>query len=257
MSDGIVEFKHITKRFPRIVANDDISLTIRQGEIFALLGENGAGKSTLMSILFGMYEPDGGEIWIRGKKERIETPARATELSIGMVHQHFKLVSGYTVAENIVMGAEPRKKIGGFLPLFDVETSNREIAALSEKYGLEVTPTQLIDEANVSTQQRVEILKMLYREAEILIFDEPTAVLPPQEVEFFLDILRSLQKNGTTIILITHKLEEIKKVANRCAVMRRGKLVSEALSVADLTTQQMAHLMVGHELAAVQAHSQN
>ena len=257
MSDGIVEFKHITKRFPRIVANDDISLTIRQGEIFALLGENGAGKSTLMSILFGMYEPDGGEIWIRGKKERIETPARATELSIGMVHQHFKLVSGYTVAENIVMGAEPRKKIGGFLPLFDVETSNREIAALSEKYGLEVTPTQLIDEANVSTQQRVEILKMLYREAEILIFDEPTAVLPPQEVEFFLDILRSLQENGKTIILITHKLEEIKKVANRCAVMRRGKLVSEALSVADLTTQQMAHLMVGHELAAVQAHSQN
>ena len=251
MSEVIVEFRHITKRFPRIVANDDINLSIRQGEIFALLGENGAGKSTLMSVLFGMYEPDEGEIWIRGKKETIDSPARATELSIGMVHQHFKLVSGYTIAENIVMGVEPRIKWGGFFPLVDIKTSNQQIADLSQKYGLDVTPTQRIDDADVSTQQRVEILKMLYREADILIFDEPTAVLPPQEVDFFLDILRSLQKNGKTIILITHKLEEIKKVANRCAVMRRGKLVSEALAVEGLTTQQMAHLMVGHELNAV------
>lgn len=248
MNKVIVEFRHVTKRFPRIVANDDISLSIRQGEIFALLGENGAGKSTLMSVLFGMYEPEEGEIWIRGKKEAITSPARATELSIGMVHQHFKLVSGYTIAENIVMGMEPRIKWGGFFSIVDIKKSIQLIADLSLKYGLEVNPLQKIDDADVSTQQRVEILKMLYREADILIFDEPTAVLPPQEVDFFLDILRSLQKNGKTIILITHKLEEIKKVANRCAVMRRGKLVSEALAVDELTTQQMAHLMVGHEL---------
>ena len=178
----IIEMKHITKRFPGIVANDDVSLGIKKGEIFALLGENGAGKSTLMSILFGMYEPDVGEICIRGEKVRITSPRHATTLGIGMVHQHFRLVSNYTVTENIILGSEPKKRFGIF-PKVDVKKANGEIAALSEKFGLKVDPVSLISDLNVSTQQRVEILKMLYREADILIFDEPTAVLTPQEIE--------------------------------------------------------------------------
>ena len=171
MSEYIVEMKHITKRFPGIVANDDVTLQIKKGEIFALLGENGAGKSTLMSMLFGMYEPDEGEIYIRGKKERISSPSYASKLNIGMVHQHFKLVSNYTIAENIIMGMEPKKKALGLFPYVDLKSANREIAQLSKKYGLEVDPEKVIEDINVSTQQRVEILKMLYREAEILIFD--------------------------------------------------------------------------------------
>ena len=211
----IVEMRHITKRFPGIVANDDVTLQIKKGEIFALLGENGAGKSTLMSMLFGMYEPDEGEIYVRGKKERIASPSYASSLNIGMVHQHFKLVSNYTIAENIVMGMEPIKKLAGLFPVVDMKKANHDIAELSKQYGLEVNPTQVIETTNVSTQQRVEILKMLYREAEILIFDEPTAVLTPQEIEFLLKIIRGLRDAGKTIILITHKLEEIKQVADR------------------------------------------
>ena len=213
MSDYIVEMRHITKRFPGIVANDDVTIQVKKGEIFALLGENGAGKSTLMSMLFGMYEPDEGDIYIRGEKVRISSPNHATKLNIGMVHQHFKLVSNYTIAENIVMGMEPVKKVLGLFPAVDMKQANEDIRALSQKYGLEVEPTDVIENINVSTQQRVEILKMLYREAEILIFDEPTAVLTPQEIEFLLDIIKGLRENGKTIILITHKLEEIKKAA--------------------------------------------
>ncbi len=212
MSDYIVELKHITKRFPGIVANDDVTLQIKKGEIFALLGENGAGKSTLMSMLFGMYEPDEGEIYIRGKKEKITSPNYATKLNIGMVHQHFKLVQNYTITENIIMGIEPIKKAFGIFPYVDLKTANKNIAEISKRYGLEVDPTQKIEDVNVSIQQRVEILKMLYREAEILIFDEPTAVLTPQEIEFLLEIIKGLRDGGKTIILITHKLEEIKKV---------------------------------------------
>lgn len=242
----IVEMRHITKRFPGIVANDDISLGIKKGEIFALLGENGAGKSTLMSMLFGMYEPDEGEIYIRGKREHITSPNYATKLNIGMVHQHFKLVSNYTIAENIILGIEPKRRLGIF-PVVDIKGTNEKVAQLSRQYGLEVDPKAKIEDINVSTQQRVEILKMLYREAEILIFDEPTAVLTPQEIDFLLQIIRSLREGGKTIILITHKLEEIKQVADRCAILNRGKLI-DILDVASTSTQTMANLMVGREV---------
>ena len=248
MSEFIVEMRNITKRFPGIVANDNVTIQIKKGEVYALLGENGAGKSTLMSMLFGMYEPDEGEIYVRGKKEVISSPTYATELNIGMVHQHFKLVSNYTIAENIIMGVEPMKRFAGFLPYVDIKTSNERIAKLSKDYGLEVDPTKKIEDIPVSTQQRVEILKMLYREAEILIFDEPTAVLTPQEIEFLLDIIRGLKAAGKTIILITHKLEEIKKVADRCAILNRGKLI-DVLDVATTSTKEMANKMVGREVS--------
>lgn len=248
MSDYIIEMNHITKRFPGIIANDDVSIKVKKGEIYALLGENGAGKSTLMSMLFGMYEPDEGEIIIRGEKVKIESPSHATELNIGMVHQHFKLVSNYTIAENIIMGMEPVKKNLGFIKSVDLKKANREIADLSKKFGLEVEPSKVIEDVNVSMQQRVEILKMLYREAEILIFDEPTAVLTPQEIEFLLEIIRGLRDDGKTIILITHKLEEIKKVADRCAILCRGRLI-DVLDVAATDTKTMANMMVGREVS--------
>ena len=248
MSEYIIEMKNITKRFPGIVANDNVTIQIKKGEIYALLGENGAGKSTLMSMLFGMYEPDEGEIYVRGKKETISSPTYATKLNIGMVHQHFKLVSNYTIAENIIMGVEPTKKFLGLFPYVDIKSSNEKIAALSKEYGLEVDPTRKIKDIPVSTQQRVEILKMLYREAEILIFDEPTAVLTPQEIEFLLEIIKGLKAAGKTIILITHKLEEIKKVADRCAILNRGKLI-DILDVATTSTKEMANKMVGREVS--------
>ena len=247
MSDYIVEMRNITKRFPGIVANDDVSIGIKKGEIFALLGENGAGKSTLMSILSGMYEPDEGDVYIRGEKVRISSPNHAAKLNIGMVHQHFKLVSDYTIAENIILGIEPIKKWAGFFPYVDVRSANRKIEELSKSFGLEVEPTKKIADLNVSMQQRVEILKVLYREADILIFDEPTAVLTPQEIEFLLDIIKGLRDGGKTIILITHKLEEIKKVADRCAVLNKGRLI-DVLDVKTTSTNHMAQLMVGREV---------
>ena len=247
MSDYIVEMRHITKRFPGIVANDDVTLKIKKGEILALLGENGAGKSTLMSMLFGMYEPDEGEIFVRGEKVNISSPNEATRLNIGMVHQHFKLVQDYTITQNIVLGIEPMKKRWGIFPYVDLKEANEKVAALSKKYGLEVDPTSKIKDITVSVQQRVEILKMLYRDAEILIFDEPTAVLTPQEIEFLLKVIESLRESGKTIILITHKLEEIKKVADRCAVLCRGKLV-DMCEVETTSTKEMARMMVGRDV---------
>ena len=247
MSDYIVEMRHITKRFPGIVANDNVSLKIKKGEILAILGENGAGKSTLMSMLFGMYEPDEGEIFVRGEKVNITSPNEATRLNIGMVHQHFKLVQDYTITQNIVLGVEPMKKRWGFLPYVDLKEANEKVVTLSKQYGLEVDPTSLIKDVTVSVQQRVEILKMLYRDAEILIFDEPTAVLTPQEIEFLLKIIENLRDSGKTIILITHKLEEIKKVADRCAVLCRGKLV-DMCEVETTSTKEMARMMVGREV---------
>lgn len=244
----IVDMRHITKRFPGVVANNDVSIGIKKGEIFALLGENGAGKSTLMSMLFGMYEPDEGEIYIRGKKERISSPSAAVALDIGMVHQHFKLVENFTVTENIVLGIEPIKRKAGILPFVDIKGTNGKIRELSRQYGLDVDPTALIEKLKVSARQRVEILKMLHREAEILIFDEPTAMLTPQEIEFLLDIIRNLRDGGKTIILITHKLEEIKRVADRCAVLNHGRLTG-VLDVATTTTKEMANRMVGHEIS--------
>ena len=248
MADYIVEMRHIIKRFPGIVANKDVTIQIKKGEIYAILGENGAGKSTLMSMLFGMYEPDEGEIYIRGKKEIISSPRYATQLNIGMVHQHFKLVSNYTIAENIIMGIEPVKKALGIFPYVDIKGANEKIARLSRQYGLEVDPKKVISDINVSVQQRVEILKMLYREAEILIFDEPTALLTPQEIEFLLKIIKGLRDGGKTIILITHKLEEIKKVADRCAILRRGELI-DVLDVQSTSTKEMASKMVGREVS--------
>ena len=248
MADYIVEMRHITKRFPGIVANKDVTVQIKKGEIYAILGENGAGKSTLMSMLFGMYEPDEGEIYIRGKKEIISSPRYATQLNIGMVHQHFKLISNYTIAENIIMGIEPVKKALGIFSYVDIKGANEKIARLSRQYGLEVDPKKVISDINVSVQQRVEILKMLYREAEILIFDEPTALLTPQEIEFLLKIIKGLRDGGKTIILITHKLEEIKKVADRCAILRRGELI-DVLDVQSTSTKEMASKMVGREVS--------
>ncbi|MBP8855664.1 MAG: ABC transporter ATP-binding protein [Oscillospiraceae bacterium] len=240
--------RHITKRFPGIIANNDVSIDIKKGEIYAILGENGAGKSTLMSMLFGMYEPDEGEIYVRGKKETIASPSYAANLNIGMVHQHFKLVQNYTITENIVLGIEPVKKALGFLPTVNLTEAHERIRALSKQYGLEVEPTDKIEDINVSTQQRAEILKMLYRDAEILIFDEPTAVLTPQEIDYLLNIIKNLRDGGKTIILITHKLEEIKQVADRCAILCRGKLI-DVLDVASTDTKTMANLMVGREVS--------
>ncbi len=201
--ENLVEFRHITKRFPGIVANDDISLSVRKGEILAILGENGAGKSTLMSMLFGMYTPDEGEIFIRGKAEHITSPLVANELNIGMVHQHFMLVENQTITENIIMGIEPKKRKFGLFPIVDLQSSHEKVQQLSMHYHLEVNPRDTIEDVPVSTRQRVEILKMLYRNAEILIFDEPTAVLTPQEIESLLLIIKSLRDSGKTIILIT------------------------------------------------------
>jgi simple sugar transport system ATP-binding protein len=242
--DVIVEMRHITKSFPGVIANDDISLSVRRGEIFALLGENGAGKSTLMGMLFGMYEPDEGEIYLRGKKVKISSPSVAVALDIGMVHQHFKLVSTYTVTENIILGREPIRRLFGLIPLIDRVAANGKVEELSRRYHFDLEPTAVIEGLGVSAQQRVEILKMLYREAEILIFDEPTAMLTPQEIEALLEIIRALRDAGKTIILITHKLEEIKRVADRCAVLNSGRLI-EVFDVASTSTKLMAERMVG------------
>ncbi|MCX8014375.1 MAG: ATP-binding cassette domain-containing protein, partial [Rectinema sp.] len=211
----IVEMLHITKDFPGIRANDDITLQIEERSIHALLGENGAGKSTLMSILFGLYQPDGGTIRVRGKEVRISDPNVATSLGIGMVHQHFKLVHNFTVTENIILGMEPRKGM-----TIDIRSAERKVEEISKLYGLAVDPRAKIEDISVGMQQRVEILKMLYRDAEILIFDEPTAVLTPQEIHELMHIMRRLVQEGKTILLITHKLKEIKEVADICTVLR-------------------------------------
>ena len=253
---NIIELKNITKNFPGIVANDDISLAIRQGEVFALLGENGAGKSTLMSILFGLYRPDKGEIFIRGQAVRILSPAHAASLSIGMVHQHFQLVEDYTITENIILGVEPKRLLMGVIPYVDLKSANEKIAELSKNYGLEVEPESLIRNVGISMRQRVEILKMLYREAEILIFDEPTSILTPQEVGYLLKILENLRSRGKTIIMITHKLNEIKQIADRCAVLNRGKLVG-VYDVAETSVDKMAAYMVGRELEDIKPPSES
>lgn len=237
-----IEMTGITKTFPGVVANDNITLSVREHEVLALLGENGAGKSTLMSILFGSYEADSGTIKIRGKEVRIKDPNVATELGIGMVHQHFKLVHNYTVAENIILGME-RTCMTPFGTL-DLKAAVRKVAALSDAYGLKVNPADKIEDISVGMQQRVEILKVLYRNADIIIFDEPTAVLTPQEIDELMDVIRRLRDNGKTIILITHKLKEIKAVASRCTVLRRGKVIG-TVNVADVSEVELAEMMVG------------
>jgi len=238
----IIEMLNITKDFPGIRANDDITLQVEEGSIHALLGENGAGKSTLMSILFGLYRPDHGKIRIRGKDVQVSDPNVATRLGIGMVHQHFKLVHNFTVTENIILGMEPRKG-----PLIDIRSAEAKVEAISKLYGLAVDPRAKIEDISVGMQQRVEILKMLYRDAEMLIFDEPTAVLTPQEIHELMQIMRRLVAEGKTILLITHKLKEIKEVADICTILRRGKLIG-TMKVADASEERMAEMMVGREV---------
>jgi len=235
----VIEMKGIRKEFPGIVANDDITIVLNKGEVLALLGENGAGKSTLMSILFGLYHPDRGTISVNGKEVHITNPTQANEMGIGMVHQHFKLVHNFTITENIVLGLEPRKGFG-----MDLASASKRIKELSEHYGLNVDPDEKIEDVSVGMQQRVEILKMLYRDAEVLIFDEPTAVLTPQEIKELMKIMKNLIDEGKSIILITHKLKEIKAIADRCTVIRRGKMIG-TVDVADTSTEQMAEMMVG------------
>ena len=237
--DYVVEMQNIRKEFPGIVANDDVTVNLKKGEIHALLGENGAGKSTLMSILFGLYKPDRGLIKVNGKEVNINNPNQANELGIGMVHQHFKLVHNFTVTENIILGLEPKHGLS-----LNLKVASKKIKELSEKYKLDVNPDALIENISVGMQQRVEILKMLYRDAEILIFDEPTAVLTPQEILELMKIMKNLTEEGKSILLITHKLKEIKAAANRCTVIRRGKVIG-TVEVADTTTAQMAEMMVG------------
>jgi simple sugar transport system ATP-binding protein len=239
----VVELSNITKRFPGIVANDSISFKLQQGEIHALLGENGAGKSTLMNILFGLYQPDEGSISMLGKEVAIDSPNRAIELGIGMVHQHFKLVQPFTVTENIILGMEPRK---GFN--IDIRFAQEEVRKLSEQYGLRVDPTAKIEDISVGMQQRVEILKTLYRGANILIFDEPTAVLIPQEIKELMVILRNLVKEGKSIILITHKLKEIMEISDTVTIIRRGKVI-DTVETAKTTVSELAEKMVGRNVS--------
>ena len=234
----------ITKAFPGVLANDRIDLRVEQGEIHALLGENGAGKSTLMSILFGLYEPDSGTIRVRGREVKIRSPNDATALHIGMVHQHFKLVHNFTVTENIVLGLEPRSFLGNV----NIRGARERVARLSETYGLEVDPGVKIENITVGMQQRVEILKILYRDADILIFDEPTAVLTPQEIDELLAVFRRLKAEGKTILFITHKLKEIKAVADRCTVLRHGKYVG-TVDTADVNEEELAEKMVGRAVS--------
>jgi simple sugar transport system ATP-binding protein len=233
----------VTKIFPGIVANDKVRLEVAEGEIHALLGENGAGKSTLMRILFGLYEADGGTIRIRGREVDIRGPNDATALRIGMVHQHFKLVHNFTVTENIVLGLEPVGRTGSL----DLRTAEKRVAALSETYGLAVDPRARVENITVGMQQRVEILKILYRDADILIFDEPTAVLTPQEIDELLAIFRRLKAEGKTIVFITHKLKEIKAAADRCTVLRRGKYIA-TVNVAGTGESELAEMMVGRSV---------
>ena len=238
-----IEMLNITKDFPGIRANDNVTLKIKEQTVHALLGENGAGKSTLMSILFGLYQPTSGTIKVRGKEVVISDPNVATELGIGMVHQHFKLIDCFTVTENIILGLEP-KKFG----MIDIKKAAERVKELSELYGLNVDPYAKIQDISVGMQQRVEILKMLYRNAEILIFDEPTAVLTPQEIHELMNIMRGLIKEGKTILLITHKLKEIKEVADECTVLRKGKYIG-TIDVKETDEKQMAEMMVGREVS--------
>ena len=243
--ENVIEMREITKVFGEFVANDKINLQLRKGEIHALLGENGAGKSTLMNMLDGLLEPTSGEIFVNGKSEKLDSPSRAAALGIGMVHQHFMLVEAFTVAENIILGSEITNK-----GVLDLKKANADILELSERYGLAVDPTAKVEDISVGAQQRVEILKTLYRGAEILIFDEPTAVLTPAEILELMDIMKTLVKEGKSIILITHKLDEIRAVADRVTVIRRGKSI-ETVSIEGVSNKDLAEMMVGRSVSFV------
>ena len=240
-----IEMVNITKRFPGIIANDNITLQLKKGEIHALLGENGAGKSTLMSVLFGLYQPEEGIIKKDGVEVKIQNPNDANDLGIGMVHQHFKLVQCFTVLENIILGVETTK--GGFLQM---EDARNKVMELSKRYGLMVDPDAKIEDITVGMQQRTEILKMLYRDNEILIFDEPTAVLTPQEIDELMVIMKNLAAEGKSILFITHKLNEIMAVADRVSVLRRGKYIG-TVDVPSTTKEELSRMMVGRDVQSV------
>ena len=240
--DYVIEMLHITKEFPGIRANDDITLQLKRGEIHALLGENGAGKSTLMSVLFGLYQAEQGEIKKDGQTVKIKDPNDANRLGIGMVHQHFKLVECFTVLDNIILGVEDTKN--GFL---QYDKARARVMELSKKYGLKVDPDAYVSDISVGMQQRVEILKMLYRDNEILIFDEPTAVLTPQEIDELMEIMRGFKKEGKSILFITHKLSEIMAVADRCTVLRKGKYIG-TVDVSGTTKEKLSEMMVGRNV---------
>jgi simple sugar transport system ATP-binding protein len=240
VSEYAIEMIGITKAFPGVIANDDVTLRVKKNTIHAILGENGAGKSTLMSILFGLYAADSGTIFVKGKEVRITDPNHATALGIGMVHQHFKLVHNYSVTENIILGSEPRNRWGDV----DLRSAEKKVGEISKLYGLDVEPRSAIENITVGMQQRVEILKILYRKADILIFDEPTAVLTPQEIDELMLIFTRLHAEGKTILLITHKLKEIKQAASVCTILRRGKVVG-TVDVESASENEMASMMVG------------
>ena len=241
--ENVIEMREITKIFGQFVANNKINLHLRRGEIHALLGENGAGKSTLMNMLAGLLEPTSGEIAVNGQVVKLDSPSKAASLGIGMVHQHFMLVEAFTVAENIILGSEITKN-----GVLDIKKAIQEIKELSEKYGLAVDPSAKIEDISVGAQQRVEILKTLYRGADILIFDEPTAVLTPAEIDELMIIMKNLVKEGKSIILITHKLDEIRAVSDRVTVIRRGKSI-ETVEIAGATNQDLAEMMVGRSVS--------
>jgi simple sugar transport system ATP-binding protein len=240
--DYAVEMLHITKTFGTLVANDDVTIQVKKGEIHALLGENGAGKSTLMSILFGLYQAEAGSIKVNGNEVRISNPNVATDLKIGMVHQHFKLVDVFSVTENIILGMEPNQHGIIYRTLCE-----REIAQLSQQYHMEVNPRALIRNLSVGMQQRVEILKMLYRKSDILIFDEPTAVLTPQEILELIKTIKAFAAAGKTVIVISHKLNEIKAMADRCTILRKGKVVA-TVDVPSTSIESLAEMMVGRKV---------
>lgn len=269
-----IEMLHITKEFPGIKANDDVTIQLKKGEIHALLGENGAGKSTLMSILFGLYQPVSGIIKKDGKEVKITDPNVATSLHIGMVHQHFKLVEVYSVLDNIILGDEPireynfsakNKVLNGFLKGFsktmtflnkhifkviDRKKAYEQVVKLSNQYGLFIEPNAKVQDITVGMQQRVEILKMLYRENDVLIFDEPTAVLTPQEISELMEIMKKLASEGKSILFITHKLNEIKEVADRCTVLRKGSCIG-TVDVANVTKEELSEMMVGRKVQLI------
>ncbi|MDO4941467.1 MAG: ABC transporter ATP-binding protein [Lachnospiraceae bacterium] len=243
MGEYAIEMLNITKRFPGIIANDNITLQLRKGEIHALLGENGAGKSTLMSVLFGLYQPEEGEIHKDGKRVTINDPNDANDLGIGMVHQHFKLVECFSVLDNIILGVEPTQN-----GLLKKDAARKKVVELSEKYHLQVDPDAIIEDITVGMQQRTEILKMLYRDNEILIFDEPTAVLTVQEIAELMQIMKGLAAEGKSILFISHKLNEIMEVADRCTILRKGKYVG-TVDIADTTPEGLSAMMVGRDVS--------
>ncbi len=245
MNEYVIEMLDICKSFPGIKANDNITLQLKKGEIHALLGENGAGKSTLMSVLFGLYQPESGRILKNGEEVNIHNPNDANALRIGMVHQHFKLVEVFSVLDNIILGAEDTRY--GFLKK---DVARKKVMELSERYGLKVDPDALIEDISVGMQQRVEILKMLYRDNEILIFDEPTAVLTPQEIDELMEIMREFAAEGKSILFITHKLNEIMAVADRCTVLRKGKCMG-TVDIANTTKEDLSRMMVGRDVSFV------